>query len=448
MENQNLKLNEERNTKFVSSFNKKLGLKSLLIGVFILLLLIPIKMIESQIENRENTARYAMDEVFNQWSNKQLIMAPNISYNVTSYYKDKDDKKTYSTTVTKRVLPNSLRINGEITSQKLKRGIYEIVTYNAPLEITGDFLFTKEELQQLHEATSNMKINISLSDLKGVSEEIVLILDSQKCTLIPNGEGIIERSKEFSSSINVEEWKAGVSIPFKMVLNLKGSQSLKFVPIGKVTSVNITSNCQTPSFTGEFLPINREVKEDGFSSEWKVSYVNRSYPQMFSVSKEYKSSLEDSSFGVNLLLPVQHYQKSLRCVKYAELFVVLTFVIFFFIEIIQKKKVHPIQYILVGLALTLFYSLLLSISEHLGFTPAYMISSVMTILMLTVYSAAILKIRKTAFFIGGALSVLYMYIFILIGMETYALLAGSLGLFVILALLMYISQRVDWTQAE
>jgi len=149
-----------------------------------------------------------------------------------------------------------------------------------------------------------------------------------------------------------------------------------------------------------------------------------------------------------MLVPVQHYQKSMRSVKYAILIILLTFVVSFFVEVIQKKKIHPFQYLLVGLALCLFYALLVSISEHTSFTMAYLTAASMTVILLTCYMAGVLKIKKTAFTIGGLLAILYLYIFILIQMETYALLAGSLGLFAILAIIMYFSQRINWNGNE
>ena len=154
------------------------------------------------------------------------------------------------------------------------------------------------------------------------------------------------------------------------------------------------------------------------------------------------------AFGVDVLTPVQHYQKSMRSAKYAMLIILLTFVISFFVEIIQKKNIHPFQYLLVGLALCLFYSLLISLSEHIGFFPAYLIASIMTVSMLTCYLGGVLKVWKTARLIGGLLLVLYAYVFVLIQMETYALLAGSLGLFIILSIIMYVSQRINWSSPE
>lgn len=446
MENMNEK--KDVTTLVAGNPNKRLMLKSIAIGVITLLLLIPIKMVESLIEEREQTAKSAMSDVFEQWGDEQLIIAPMIQYDWRLHYIRKENEKEeieyYNRKVT--LLPENLHISGAVNSQQLKRGIYEIVTYNSPLEITGDFVFTGGNIEDIEQNVLNESVKIAISDIKGITEEVKLTLGNDTYTLTPNGESILS-TKEFAANINLKKWTLGEKVPFKMILNLKGSQALKFLPIGKETVVSLTSNCHTPSFCGNFLPTTREVKEDGFESEWKISYVNRSYPQVM-IGDIDEDGMRESEFGVNLLIPVQHYQKTLRCVKYAELFVILTFVLFFFIEIIQKRKVHPLQYTLVGLALTLFYSLLLSMSEHIGFVSSYWISAIMTVVLITLYSAGVLKIRKTAAYIGAALFGLYTYIFILIRMETYALLAGSLGLFVILAVLMYLSQRINWSKAE
>lgn len=447
MENVNEK-NATEGLNVASNPNKRLILKSVAIGVITLLLLIPIKMVESLIEEREQTAKSAMSDVFEQWGGEQLIIAPNIQYDWRCHYINKEGEKEKIEYYDRRVtlLPENLHISGTVNSQQLKRGIYEIVTYNSPIEITGDFVFTGENIEDIEHNVLHESVKIAISDIKGITEEVKLTLGNDTYTLTPNGESILS-TKEFSASINLKTWTLGEKVPFKLILNLKGSQALKFLPIGKETVVSLTSNCHTPSFCGNFLPTTREVKADGFMSEWKISYVNRSYPQVI-IGDIDEDGMRESEFGVNLLIPVQHYQKTLRCVKYAELFVILTFVLFFFIEIIQKKRVHPIQYTLVGLALTLFYSLLLSMSEHIGFVSSYWISAIMTVVLITLYTAGVLKIRKTAAYIGASLLGLYTYIFILIRMETYALLAGSLGLFVILAVLMYLSQRINWSKAE
>jgi len=224
-------------------------------------------------------------------------------------------------------------------------------------------------------------------------------------------------------------------------VKLKGSQYINFVPVGKVTYVELTSDWPTPSFDGTFLPTTREVSEDGFTATWNVLHLNRNYPQAW-IGAQHR--VNESAFGVNLLLPVDSYQKTNRSIKYAILFIGLTFLVFFFIEIINQKRVHPIQYILVGLALSLFYTLLLSISEHTTFNVAYGISTALTIGLIAAYTKTILKSNALTGLMAGILIVLYLFIFILIQLQDYALLMGSVGLFVILGLVMYFSRKIDW----
>lgn len=453
---ENVNSNEPKGLKVVSHY--KLGVKLLFIGIIVLLLLIPTAMVSSLIRDRENTASVAESEVFNQWGGSQTILPPMLEVNrqvkVAATANDRsercpvdDPNRAVMKWETLSILPNEVSIEGDVETKELKRGIYEIVTMAAPITIKGNFLISESDkaVASLYNC-SQATVSLGISDLKGISSEVILKIGDQTLSLTPNGKGLANTS-QLSAKIDIQDWTPETKVPFELTMMLKGSTSLNFIPLAKTTSVKLTSNCVTPSFCGSFLPTHREVTEKGFHSDWSVSYLNRSYPQLFTGSS-YDRQIEDSEFGVKLLIPVQHYQKTMRCVKYAILFIILTFALFFFIETIQKKSLHPIQYTLVGLALTLFYVLLLSFSEHIGFTPAYAISSLMLIVMMTLYTAAILKIKKTACYIGAALAGLYLYIFVLIQMETYALLAGSLGLFAILSAMMYFSQKINWEREE
>src|SRR5690606_38349357 len=180
---------------------------------------------------------------------------------------------------------------------------------------------------------------------------------------------------------------------FSLSLDLKGSEFLYFVPVGKETNINVTSAWQNPSFDGAFLPDQREIGDNGFTANWKVLHLNRNFPQQWTGSGYQISS---AAFGVNLLLPIDSYQKSMRSVKYAILFIGLTFLIFFFIEMLHKKSVHPFQYVLIGLALCIFYTLLVSISEYSNFNIAYLVASIMTIGLVTAYTYSVFDSKKLA----------------------------------------------------
>lgn len=205
--------------------------------------------------------------------------------------------------------------------------------------------------------------------------------------------------------------------------------------------MNIKSKWQNPSFIGSFLPDEREINTDGFSANWKVLHLNRPYPQNFRGSVQ---GIYESSFGVNLIVPVDEYQKSMRSAKYAVIFITLTFLIFFFVQILNGVKIHPIQYIIVGLALCVFYTLLIALSEHIAFKFSYLISSVSIIGLITLYAKSIFNNKKLTTLICLILATLYLFIYSIIQMEDYALLMGSVGLFIVLATIMYLSRKIDW----
>ena len=411
-----------------------LSVKIILIGVLILILLIPLAMIRGLISERSETASEATTEVQNKGSSSQLVTGPFISIPCYENY----EETYYENGATKirvkkvknyiHILPELLDITGNVETEELSRGLYDFETTILPEDI----------------ALQHATLNLGISDLRGISEQITVDWGKETLQFNPGLPSDFILSSGVSSVLpQHQKLQAGDSIEFSIQLQLKGSESIQFSPFGKTTQIHLTSNCTTPSFTGAFLPENREITNSGFTADWKVLNLNRNYPQVFT-SNQYHNEEELSSFGVNLLLPVQQYQQSMRSVKYASLIIILTFVISFFVEVMQKKNIHPFQYLLIGLGLCLFYTLLIAISEHLGFNLAYLISAIMTIILLTLYMRGILKIRKTAFTIGGLLALLYLYIFVLIQMETYALLAGSLGLFIILAVIMYYSQKINW----
>ena len=234
-------------------------------------------------------------------------------------------------------------------------------------------------------------------------------------------------------------------IKFSMDIDIKGSQYLYFVPVGKTTNVSISSNWNNPSFGGEFLPDSREIETNGFQALWNILHLNRNYPQSWS---DIEYSVYDSSFGVNLLLPVDRYQKSMRVIKYAILFLAFTFLVFFFVEVMNKLFIHPIQYILVGIAIVVFYTLLLAFSEYITFNLSYLISALLTLGLITGYVMAILNSKNLALLILGILGILYGFIFTIIQLQDYALLIGSIGVFIILALVMYYSRKINWYEIK
>lgn len=441
-----------------------LSVKIILIAILILLLFIPMILIQNLISEREYTAKEAIEEVHQKWSGIQMIVGPVITIPYKSLTTEGKTIKCYL-----NYLPEQLEIESKITTEELKRGLYEIIVYNSPVQLKGRFIPLNLKAYNLKPEDilqDEITINIGISDVRGIKEQVILNWGNKQ---IPFNPGIapncIVQSGVFSK-LEPEYLLSPSSsgIDFSVMLQLKGSESLMFAPLGKTTTVQITSNCITPSFTGAFLPSEREVTETGFTSQWKVLDLNRNFSQVLQETNNYSDydspqyvdmkhslssflknhAVKSSVFGVKLLLPVHQYQKATRSVKYAFLIIILTFVVSFFVEITQKRNIHPFQYLLIGLALCLFYTLLIATSEHTHFTLAYWLSTLMTVGLITLYMLGILKIKKTAYTIGSLLLCLYTYIFFLIQLETYALLAGSIGLFIILAIIMYYSQKINW----
>jgi inner membrane protein len=251
------------------------------------------------------------------------------------------------------------------------------------------------------------------------------------------------------------------SLRFECDLNLNGSTDLYFMPFGKQTNVSLTSPWATPSFTGAYLPDSRTVDAAGFRAQWKVLQYNRNYPQQgvgaflfrrqpgAAYAEGYKgeSVSDPTAFGVRLLTPVDEYQKTMRSAKYAVMFILITFTAFFFVEILDKRRIHPIQYLLVGFAVCLFYLLLLALSEHISFNWAYLASAAAILGMITFYVRYVFQNARLTALFSGILALLYGFYFSLLQLEDYSLLLGTLGLALILGTIMYLTRKVNWYKA-
>ena len=234
-----------------------------------------------------------------------------------------------------------------------------------------------------------------------------------------------------------------LNFSFNMLYN--GSNSVKFIPVGKITNVSIDSDWESPSFEGAFSKNDTTFtsNQKGFHTDWKVLEINRPFSQQFTSTIP---KLSEYSFGVKLIETVNEYQQNERVSKYGFLVIALTFLVFFMIQSVSKIKVHVFQYAMIGLALIMFYTLLISITEHSSFSLAYIIAAISVIIMIVLYSISILQNKKFPIFIGISLIALYTFIYVIIQLENYALLVGSTGLFMILGAVMYFSRKIDWNK--
>ena len=416
-----------------------------MIVVLILLLLIPAYMVQNLIHERTMRQAEAIEEVSSKHAGDQSITGPVLTIPYTKKKQVKNQDGTYRE-INKQfyyhILPENLEINGEIIPEKRKRGIFEVVVYGSKLEFNGYFdsyNFENFGLNEYNLQLDKAFVTIGISDLKGVTDQVQIKMEDSTVMFNP---GLLS-TDIVSSGLHIRYPLKEIpkKMSFNFDLSLNGSERLLFTPVGKVTKVDITSPWSDPSFDGSFLPDHRKVSDDGFIANWKVLHLNRNYPQTW-VGRNHE--VRDSRFGVNLRLPVDVYQKSMRVAKYAILFIVLTYLVFFFVEILNRILIHPIQYILVGIALVLFYVLMLAFSEQMYFDTAYILAAVMTISLIFLYCRSILKSWGLAAMTASILTILYAFIFIIIQMQDLALLFGGLGVFLILAVTMYFSRRIDW----
>lgn len=452
---------EDRDHKKRTSGNN-LSLKILLIGLMMVVLLIPGGLILSLINERAQMLDSAQEDVARMWSGQQHITGPIVTIPYLSTMKDTDG----NVVVAERqlhLLPDDLRIDGKVKCQQLRRGLYDTNVYNAELSLEGTFEIPAE-LNTQSDAQIQLKpeqaiLTVGIADLRGIEESIEIVWNDRSYptrTITDNGcfDVGVGAQIDLSEWLKTAQEEARLAIKatpaqsrFALKMKLKGSSALYMAPVGNQNTFRLRSDCPTPSFIGNFLPSSREVTQTGFEAEWKVVAQNRSYPQILR-NENSQHVIAESELGVNLLIPVTQYQQTTRAIKYAALIILLTFIGVFFVEMSQHKHIHIFQYLLVGLGLVLFYSLLVSISEHLDFMVAYLISAVMTVALISAYLYGVTRRRSTSLGIGGILTLLYTYVYILLQLESYALLTGSIGLFVILAVIMHYSLKMKWTSVS
>jgi inner membrane protein len=425
--------------------------KLILVGILMLALLIPLAMVRGLISERQARHDQTATEIANTWGLEQTLGGPVLRVPYLLRGKDENGKPTVCT-VNAIFLPEDLAITGQTSPERRSRGIFEVAVYRARLSWKGTF--RQPSLAVWNIAPEDIlwdqaDLAFGVPDMRGLRRSAKLSWAGQELDLGPGGavEGMWTRGLR-TPIAGLAGGEAGRTFPFAFDLVLDGSRSLKFLPLGQQTTLTLSSPWPDPSFVGAWLPESRQVGEKGFDATWSVPYFGRSYPQQWrsvdAATVAPQDALDASAFGVDLFLPVDAYQKTERSLKYGLLFLLLTFLTFFLYEVFNPFSLHPLQYLLVGSAICVFYLLLLSISEHAPFAVAYMVASAATVGLIGGYSAAILRGRLRALGTAAALAALYGYLYVLLQAEDYALLLGSVGLFAILALVMYVTRKIDW----
>jgi inner membrane protein len=417
-------------------------LKILGIGLLVLVLLIPTSMITSLMQKRESRRDSVVREINQKWGNSQTITGPFFTVPFKSFYKDKKNDQLKFRINYLHILPETLNITGQIDPQIRYRGIYEAVLYNSQINLTGNFtipIVNQTNIEPDNILWDKAILSLGITDMRGIKSNIIINFNDREYKVSPGLKTTDLAASGVQCAIPLSPQQHDNK--FSLQLNLNGSEQINFIPTGATTNVSLKSTWNSPSFNGAFLPVSREVSDKGFSAEWNILHLNRNFPQLWA-GDQY--NINNSSFGLKLLITADVYQKSIRIAKYALMFIIFTFSAFFFSEIINKKRVHPIQYILIGLAIILFYVLLLSLSEHFNFNLAYILSATAITATITGYSKGILKNNYFSLTVFGILTILYAFLYIVLQLEDYALLMGSIGLFIVLSTVMYITRKIDW----
>jgi len=423
--------------------NKNL-IKGFLISFLILALLIPTFFVSELIRERQNRNAEVKQEIALQWGNAQTLTGPILAVPYWQLEKDADNKPV----TVKRLayfLPEQIKVSGKLLPEFRERStIFKLIVYTAQLSVEGTFnplALAKLGIPAESMVPSEAFLLYGLSDYTGIQQQMKIVWDGQSYEYNAGTNQASCLSKGLHTPLPLQVADLSKAHSFSMNILLRGSEDIHFTPLGKSTEVNLSSTWPHPSFTGKTLP-QHDISTQGFTAQWKAFDLNREFAQQW--KSETEVNFEESTFGVSLLQPLDNYGKTSRTVKYAILVIMLTFVLYFFIEVLQKKSVHAVQYVLIGFALVIFYTLLLSISEYTSFVNAYLLSAGATISLISAYTRSVFGSMKTAALFGSFLTALYVFIFTLIQLQDGALLAGSIGLFLILAAIMYFSRKIEW----
>jgi len=391
-------------------------LKLIIIGFIVVILQIPTFMVERLNARREKTGKEAEQEIFSQWGKEQTVGGP-----IGIRFNGKD--KTFY------FLPKDLTIQGTIRPEIRYRGIFQTVVYAVLLQVTGEFPADD----------GPAAIYFPLSNVKGLVDGKFLLNGVPVNPEAPANLGL-PYTTGFAIPIDGRVKPAGSAVKFDFRFILNGSEALKFLPLGRTTRVELSSNWGSPGFIGNFLPQRRMVTPNGFTAEYRINELNRALPQSWVGDR---TDLDRESFGVNFYIPGNIYLQTMRATRYSALVIVFTMLAFFFTERLTRCRMHPVQYFMAGLAVVLFYVLLLSLGEHLPFARAYLIAALAVALAIGYYARLIFRKNGPAMVEFLLMLAAYGAVYVMLRMEEFALLTGTATLFVLLVVLMTLTGNLN-----
>ena len=419
--------------------------KLLLVVLLTLMLLLPLSRVEGLIAERAQLRDSAVARVANGVGHAQSIGAVMMVVPVTRTWVD--NGKEYSETKNHRVLAGSVDVTGTVDSASRRSGIYTVPTFKATLHIVGsisDELLMEARAPEpgVSKKTGNMSLFMAVSDPTGIRALTGIRVDG---ILVP----VNAATEAGLQGVSAQLISVAADVPrrreFAVDLVVSGTERLQFLPFAQSTHVKLESPWPSPSFSGAFSPdAPPQVGPHGFSADWQVLQINRSYPQSWADGAVSEADLAKSAFGVDFYLPVDAYQRDYRAIHYAVLFIALTFMGLFLWEHTLGTRVHPMQYAMTGAALSVFYLVLTALSEHLDFAGSYTLAAGAMTLLLSAYFSGVLQSRSAGAITGVLAGVCYSLLYLLVLSEEYALLFGALAIFFLLAITLIGTRKLDW----
>lgn len=425
------------------------GFKAVIVGVIVLLLMIPLVLLLGLISERAGLREQAYAKVAEGWGGEVSIGGPMLVVPIEREVIE--DNKIRKVRSHLHLLPATLDVNVQLQLDPEPRyvGIYGVPVYLATVDISGRF--DPRALQPLLQEPNTTylweqsRLRLPLSQVRSLREVRQARFADQDLVLGPGGLGMYSGVE---ARLDLTRLMEGSERAFRFQTVVAGSRGLSMLPLGSKTSVTLASDWPHPSFQGAFLPVEREISAAGFRARWQVLELNRSYGQAWEESGDIARLLSESAFGVGLYQAVDIYQRGERAVKYAVLFIALTFLTFFAWEQLSAIRIHPLQYLLVGLALSVFYLLMIALSEHLAFVWAYLVAALALVLLIGIYIAGAFGSSTRGVVAGTAMGAMYGLLYMLLLSEDYALLMGAITLFVALAAVMLVTRKIDWYGAR
>jgi len=421
--------------------------KVLGIGLLALLMLIPLTQADGLVRERQAMRDTAVARVADGWGGPQVIGGLVLAVPTQRETHDAAGAVAKVVDGTEIVLADDLDTVADLTVDKRSSGMYVIPTYTGEVTVRGHFL--PADLRRFASETGatwftgKSEVRVLIADTRGLQGITSVTVDGHAVRL-SSSTARMGPYTVLSAPIIIEPDREA-PVEFELKLSVAGTESFSALPLARTNSVQMRSSWPDPSFTGSLLPTRRSVSKAGFDASWKILDLNRAYGQHWDAGgREVADRLQASAFGVKLYQPGGVYQQNDRAGKYGLLFIALTFVAFFLFEVLKGLRLHPVQYLLVGAAMTSFYVLLLALSEQIGFGPAYAVAAAAVVLIVGGYAMAALRARSAGLALGGVLTLVYAILYGLIGAEQYALLIGSVVLVAVIALLMYLTRRIDW----